>query len=279
MMAINVYKIGTIKRHVLIGICLIIFGVVFIVPSVAALSYAVEYPSRGGDSLPVGTIIVADNDKGVRPARQDEGQSIFGVIASVPEEQLSPGRVAVVSSGVASVLVSDARGVIKAGDRITMSSVEGVGMKAISSGWMLGIAQRDFDSAPRDAIQEKVITNSGEEKTIFIKEIPVLLSVSYYNADAGDRATGLTSSMQDVLEAVAGRSVPADKALLAMIIFGVAMILLVTLIYSAVKNSILSIGRNPLAHTKIVTTLIKVMATTVVVITITLGAIYLIVNT
>lgn len=269
----------TAKHYVFVGMCLVMVWGVFTSMSAAALSYAVEYPARNGDSLPVGTIIVVDNNQGVRPARQDEGQAIFGVIASVPKDRLSPGTVAVVSAGVASILVSDANGVVEVGDRITLSSIEGVGMKATTSGWMVGTAQRDFTSVPRDAVEERIITNQGDKRMVAIKEVPVLLSVSYYNATVGDRATGLTGSMQDVLEAVAGRSISADKALLAMIIFGIAMILLVTLIYSAVRSSILSIGRNPLAHTKIVTALMRVMATALVVIILTLGAIYLIVNT
>lgn len=267
------------KRSLLISLCLSIYGAMFIAPAAVAISYAVERPTSDGQPLSTGTVVVADGANAVRPARQQEAQSVFGVVASLRSESLSPGTVGVVSSGVTSVLVSDINGTVKAGDRIAVSPVEGVGMKSTTSGWMIGIAQRDFATVPREAVEEQVVTADGTKETIAIKELPVLLSVSYYNPDTDDNARGIAGAMQNVLEAVAGRPVPADKALLALFIFGIAMILLVTLIYSAVKNSILSIGRNPMAHVKIVASLVKVLATAAGVIVITLGVIYLILNT
>lgn len=277
---LNVAHLSLIKKHsLLIGLCLAVYGATVITPVVAAISYAAERPTSDGQPLSTGTVVIADGANAVRPAGRQEGRSVFGVVASLRKESLSPGTVGVISSGVASVLVSDINGTIKSGDRITISSIDGVAMKATTSGWMIGIAQRDFATVPREAVKEQVVTSEGKKVTVAIKELPVLLSVSYYNPDTDDNATGITGSMQDILEAVAGRPVPADKALLALFIFGIAMILLVTLIYSAVKNSIVSIGRNPLAHTKIVASLIKVLATAVGVIVITLGVIYLILNT
>ena len=149
-------------------------------------------------------------------------------------------------------------------------------MKSQTSGWMIGTAQADFATSPRRAVQEQVAASNGKETTVSIKEIPVLLSVTYYNPDSGTAGSGIMGSLQNTLESVVGNSVPTDRVLLALLIFGVAIILLVTLVYSAVKHSLISIGRNPLAHTKIAASLVKVLLTAVAVIIITLGIIYLI---
>lgn len=264
------------KRNLLIGLLLMLCAVSSTTATVSAIAYAVERSTSDGKVLSSGTVVIADGANAVRPARSREGQYVFGAVAAVTKDSLSPGMMAVVSSGVVSALVSDINGTIKSGDRIAISSIEGVGMKATTSGWMIGIAQRDFATIPHEAVKEQVVTSEGKKITVSIKELPVLLSVSYYNPDANTNAKGIAGSVQNTLEAVAGHPVPADHALLALLIFGIAMILLVTLIYSAVKTSIASIGRNPLAHVQIIASLIKVLATAVGVIIITLGIIYLI---
>lgn len=272
---ININRLSlTMKRNLLSGFLLMLYSVSVISVPVSAISYAVERPTSDGKMLATGTVVIADGAETVRPARQQEGRYVFGAVAALTDESLSPGTVGIVSSGVTSVLVSDIGGVIKSGDRIAISSIEGVGMKATTSGWMIGIAQRDFATIPREAVKEQVVTGEGEKITVSIKELPVLLSVSYYNPDTN--GNGIAGSVQNTLEAVAGHPVPVDRALLALLIFGIAMILLVTLIYSAVKTSIVSIGRNPLAHVKIIASLTKVLATSVGVVIITLGIIYLI---
>lgn len=264
-----------VKRNLLFVLLSVLFGVGLTSTGASAITYAVERPTSNGETLPAGTIIVADGNT-VRPARPDEGQYVFGVVAALPKGSLPPGAVGVASSGVVSVLVSDIGGTIKSGDRIALSSIEGVGMKSQTSGWMIGTAQADFATSPRRAVQEQVAASDGKKTTVSIKQIPVLLSVTYYNPDSGTAGNGIMGSLQNTLESAVGHSVPTDRVLLALLIFGVAIILLVTLVYSAVKHSLISIGRNPLAHTKITASLVKVLLTAVAVIIVTLGIIYLI---
>lgn len=272
------YSLATLRSQSAAGLLLALFWVCLIAGAVSAISYAVERSTSDGKLLPSGTIVVASDNDTVRPARQHEGQYVFGAVAALKSGSLSPGMVGVASSGVVSLLVSNIGGDIKMGDRITISSIEGVGMKAVTSGWMIGIAQRDFATVPREAIHEQVTTSEGEKKTVAVKEVPVLLAVSYYNPGDGKNGSGLTGSVQTMLETAAGHPVSAERALLAMIIFSIAMILLVALVYSAVKNSLVSIGRNPLAQNKIIAGLVRVLATAVGVIIVTLGVIYIIVQ-
>lgn len=265
-----------IKHILLLVLLLVLCGVGLTSTNASAITYAVERPTSSGETLPAGTVIVADGNA-VRPAHSDEGQYVFGVVAALPKGSVSPGTVGVASSGIVSVLVSDIGGTIKSGDRIALSSIDGVGMKSQTSGWMIGTAQADFATSSYRAVQEQVTANDGKKMTVSIKQIPVLLSVTYYNPDSsGTAGSGIMGSLQNTLGSAVGHSVPTDRVLLALLIFGVAIILLVTLVYSAVKHSLISIGRNPLAHTKITASLVKVLLTAVAVIIITLGIIYLI---
>jgi hypothetical protein len=268
-------RVQSILQSSLKAFFLAVFFLCAISVPAGAVSYPVERSTANGETLASGTIVVAADSPGVvRPARIHEGQYLFGVVTPATDASVASSTVGVASSGVISALVSDMNGQVKRGDRITISSIAGVAMKATESGWMVGIAQSDFTASSRAAIQEQVVSSSGEKKTVSIKELPVLFSVSYYNADSN--RSGIEGSFLGSLEAVAGRTVSPTRASLAVIVFAVAMILLVTLVYGSVNMSIVSIGRNPLAHVQIVASLVKVLVTTVVVIVVALAVIYLI---
>ena len=238
---------------------------------VAAIAYAVPYATTENSQYPTGTVVVLEGDSVVRPARQGEGQRTLGSVAALPERSLAPGKVGVASSGVVSVLATDIGGVIKRGDRLTISPIEGVVMKATSSSWIIGTAQADLTTDVRAATQE-VTGTDGRKVQASIKEIPLLFAVSYYSAESADAPLG---SVQRVVEAVAGHKVSTERAILAVAIFALAMILLVTLVASAVKHSLIAIGRNPMANGKIARSLARVLLTAFGVIVVTLAVIYL----
>lgn len=241
---------------------------------VAAASYAVEHTVEGNVSLSSGTIVVTHADSLVRSAGQNDGQYVLGVVAPVVPESLPPNQVGIVSSGVTPVLVSDINGQIKSGDAVAVSPISGVGMKATSSGWILGIAQADFNPKADGIVQQQVKTADGESKTFLVQRIPVLVAMFYYNPSG--QKSGAASDIQDAVQVAVGHPVSSTRAILALIVFSIAVILLVVLVYSAVRNSLMAIGRNPLASGRINAGLIKVLLTATVVIVFTLAAIYLI---
>lgn len=240
------------------------------VMTVGAAMYAVPYTASGGRSLPAGTIVVFDKEGSVRAARHDEARHVIGSVAPLPEDTLMPGKVGVASSGVVSVVVSDQNGPIKKGDRITLSAIEGVGMKAQAAGWIIGIAQTDFSSASTSVGQE-VVRGDGQRVRVALREVPLLLSVSYYGGEQGAGALGW---LQGAAEAIAGHKVPLERAVAAAFIFATAIILLVMLIASAVKQSLIAIGRNPMANGKIAKSLVRVLLTAFGVIVVALVVIY-----
>jgi len=242
--------------------------------AVSAIAYAVPHAVSSNQTLAAGTLVALDGDNAVRPARQDEGRYVAGCVASVPAGSLPAGMVGIASSGIVSVLVSTLGGDIAPGDPIALSPLEGVGMKAHSSGWIVGTAQASLTAASTAVTQQQLTASDGKVTTATIKAIPLLLSVSYYNATT--TSSTLTSPVQNAVEAVAGHPVSTDRAFLALLIFGISVILLVTMVYSAVRNSLVSIGRNPLANSKISKSLTKVLITALIVITITLFVVYLI---
>lgn len=247
-------------------------------PNVGAATYAVPYPTVGGQVLPEGTIVrVVDSSGAVRPARQDEGQRILGCVASLPAGTLPTGKVGVASAGVVLALVSDAGGEVKTGDRIAISPLEGVGMKTTGPGWIIGTAQAPLSSMDQEGVSRQDIKdNHGTVKTVVIKKIPVLIGGSYYSPGSDGKSATLVDSLQSAITALVGRPVSAERALVALLVFGISIILLVAMVYSAVRNSLVAIGRNPMAHAKIIKILATVLMTAAVVVAITLAVVYLI---
>jgi hypothetical protein len=157
--------------------------------------------------------------------------------------------VQVVVSGVAGALVSDLNGNVKTGDRVAVSPVAGVGMRATTSGVVLGIAQADLDSV--DTAQRTV---DGE--SINIGTIPVQVNVAAYVVPGGGSST--PEWLQGWADAVAGKSVSPLRVLIAALLVILLFAAVVALLYSAVRSSLISIGRNPLSENALRKSLLQV---------------------
>lgn len=246
------------------------WGVALLATTVGAAMYAVPYATSSERSLPAGTIVIFEREGSVRAARYDEARHVIGSVVPLPENTATAGKVGVASSGIISVVVSDQNGPIKKGDRITLSAIEGVGMKAQAFGWIIGIAQADF--LPSSASAKQLVTTGDDQQVrVALQEIPLLLSVSYYGSEQG---TGVLGWLQNAAEAIAGHDVSLERAIMAALIFAISIILLVVLIASAVKQSLIAIGRNPMANKKIAKSLVRVLGTAFGVIVVALVIVY-----
>lgn len=103
--------------------------------------------------------IISSSTKGFVLSKTQYDPFMVGVVTVNPavafDGSISEGKVPVVTSGNAFVIVSGINGPIKKGDVITSSQSPGVGMRAIKSGYVLGTALEDF--APQDASDTKRI--------------------------------------------------------------------------------------------------------------------------
>lgn len=101
------------------------------------------------DALNKGDIVVLEENKAgaVKMSTQPYQASQIGIVASEPGAILGPDEensypIALV--GRVPVKVTTENGVIKSGDRVTASSIDGYGMKAVTSGRVVGTALDDF---------------------------------------------------------------------------------------------------------------------------------------
>jgi hypothetical protein len=181
------------------------------------------------------------------------------------------GQLQVATSGLGQVLVTDMNGKIYPGDEITVSPINGVGMLATTNGQVIGTAQAPFPNS--SATRETIATSSGKQ-TVNIGDIPVLISVSYYNKQP--QKTIIPTAIQNLANAIAGKPVKTLPIILSAVIFVLTLIAVVSIIYSLVHGSIISIGRNPMAQSAVYRNLLQLSALVVAIIGVAMFAIFMI---
>ena len=247
-------------------------------PVLAALSVGFSAHSN----IPAGTIVALANDGsgGVVTADTNSQQRMIGVVVASNQTSLSlganNGQVQVVTSGLAPVLVSTANGNIKAGDPITLSSIAGVGMKATQSGRIIGIAAGSFsDASP--GVQPATVGSGVSKREVSLGEVQLQVGVNSYSVQTP--ISGVLGAFQNIADTISGKTVAVVRLYIAAVILLAAVISATILIYSAVRNSIIAVGRNPLAKRSIFRSLAQILLVVVLILGLAAGAIYLVIKT
>ena len=202
-----------------------------------------------------GMLMSASADQSVaEPANGDNAKQLLGVLASSDSVDLNaqPGQKNVKTDGVATTLVSNQHGDIKVGDRITVSSIEGVGAKASGSGWIAGIAQGSLDKSTKNAIPASVTDSKGKKHDIVIGRVPMLVKVTYYTEPTTpeNQKSLLPQSIQDAADRLAGHHVKTAAIIISFVLVLMGIALAAQLVNSAIRSGFAAIARQPL--TKII---------------------------
>jgi hypothetical protein len=160
----------------------------------------------------------------------------------------------VIVSGAAATLVSDFNGAIKAGDRVTVSPIDGVGMKATESVMVVGTAQADMNVS--DAEERTITSTGGTSKAVKIGTVPLLVSPGYYESKAG--STGESSQLQLFANNLAGHNVSPIRILVSGVVIIILVVAVIVLIYTSLRSSVIAIGRNPLSKDAVYKSLFEV---------------------
>jgi hypothetical protein len=230
------------------------------------------------DTLPLGSIVSLENNTSdqVVASATSNVDSIYGVVINDDSTPLSlsngqDNQVQVITSGIAPVLVSNINGEISQGDQITASPIKGVGMKATSNTKVVGIAQ----GTPRNSSEKQSYTDGdGNTRAVILGEVPVLVNASYFFKQPDK--TIVPSAVQSLANALAGKAVNTVPILISAAIFIVTLIVVVSIIYSMIRSSIISVGRNPMSQSAIYRDVIQLSALVLGILAVSLISIYII---
>lgn len=216
----------------------------------------------------------------VVPLTSDTVTNMFGVAISATDAPITlSGDAAhqayVATTGQYNVLVSDENGAIKTGDYISISALNGIGMKALDTEpVVLGRAARDLTDSILIAKNVEVKGAAGQATVVNIGVVPVTITVA--NNPKGGHGTGnLPGFLQVAAGGIADKPVSAGRVYLSLAVLILAAFIAGSLLYSGVRGSLLSIGRNPLAKKYIIRGLIQTVLTAVIIFILGLFGVYL----
>ena len=273
-------------RQAILGFAVVLLGAASIVVPVAAVDY-------GGGSvqgysaetpLEIGTIVqlTGQDSNKVKIAKQAELQNMFGVTVdrnqlpiTISNEALE-NEAFVAASGTYSVLVSTQGGPIVSGDYITLSSINGVGMKAgTEESTVFGRANGGFDgkgiTLGTTTLKD---TDGNNNKSVILGSIPVTIDIKS-NPNEKSTEVEVPEFLKRVGQAIAEKEVSAIRIYISLAITAVSLIAAIIIIYSGVRNSIISIGRNPMSKKSIFRALLEIILTSILTLIIGLFAVYL----
>jgi hypothetical protein len=194
--------------------------------------------------------LTSSDGNAVEPATTDNVSRLVGVAANKPLVELSKGdssSVSVVVSGSTKALVTDLNGAVKTGDKITISPISGIGMKASDATEVVGTAQADFSSVITTS--QKVEGQNGSE-TVKVGLLPIAVNVAYYSASSSKGALSslVPPFMQSLANSLAGKQVSPLRVLIGTIALLLGFITVISMLYASIRSGVTSIGRNPLAE-------------------------------
>lgn len=217
--------------------------------------------------------IKAGPSRSVALATTDSVNYLAGIVDENALVTISQGtqETQVVLGGITTALVSDINGTIKRGDKITISPVAGVGMKAVTSSRVVGTAQSDFVEAATRTITDQ----GGEKHTIHLGHVEIQVDIAYYDAPGSNY---LPPFIQNVANGIAGKPVSLIRILICSLLLLLSFVSVTILVYTSIRSAMTSIGRNPLAARAIRKGLYQVGLVSLMVIAGTLLASYVILS-
>jgi hypothetical protein len=214
-----------------------------------------------------------DGDR-VTVATPQQLERVHGVVVNANDSPVTLStdseKVFVATQGKFEVLVSDENGGIGIGDYITVSGINGIGMKA-DRRHKVAVAKA---TAVFDRTKEVVSTQKAGDRTINIGRITADIAVAH-NPLAEPEKNSVPEILKAASEVIARKPVSAPRIYAGGIVLFITMVISGGMFYIGVRSGITAIGRNPLSKKDIVRSLLQVILASMVVFIIGLFAVYL----
>lgn len=272
--------------RIVLSLAVMIIAASAVILPVAAQTYGGGSVQGYASDVPLdnGTIVqlTGKDANRVKIATQKELQNMFGVVVdrnslsvTLSSEALE-NETFVAASGTYNVLVSTQGGPIASGDYVTLSSINGVAMKAgTEEATVFGRANGPFDGKGV-TLGTSVLkdTEGNTNQTVTLGSVPVTIDIKK-NPNIKSTEVQVPEFLKRVGQAIAEKEVSPIRIYLSVAITIICIIAAIIIIYSGVRNSVISIGRNPMSKKSIFRALLEIILTSVLILIIGLFAVYL----
>lgn len=222
--------------------------------------------SYDADKSVVPGMLVAFKDKSrlVVPLSTKSLQDMLGLVVPVNDAPLvltpaqpNTQQVLVAPSGQYNLLVNNQTGSIKQGDYLTISSIEGISMKATpNQPYIVGRAASNFDGKTNVIGTSDLKDSKGGSRSVSIGQVTADIKLSE-NPLAKKNASSIPSFMTNLAEKIAAKPVTPVKVYICAVLLIATIYITGSMLYSGVRSSILAIGRNPLGKSSILRGLLQ----------------------
>jgi hypothetical protein len=266
------------KRYKLLATLglLTIAGVIVGFGQVLAQSVLQGYTSE--ENLQKGMLIaLKDGDDSKIVAITDQNVDKFkGVVVDKNDSPVTISNeernIFVASVGPYEVLVTNENGPIKRGDYISISSSSGIGAKALENQeYVIGVAASDFNGGG-DSVSSATSKSGTTVQVGRIKADVALAKNPNMKAPQKDR---IPDAIQRLSRAIADKPVSNVRIYIGMAIFVASALIAGTMLYSGVRNTLISIGRNPLSKASIYRGLFQVILLSLIIFIVGIFGVYL----
>jgi len=278
------YKIKSFKKIHVISLTALLF-IVFVFAINAYAASLIQSFSASADILPGMVVSLDPNDTSkVLPLSSNNISKLTGVVVPVGENSLvltstksTSQQITVANDGRYSVLVDDQDGIIKPGDYLSISTIDGIAMKASDSEKdVIGQAAGTFNPTTNTVIGKETITNINNQKqTLNIGQILVDVKLSP-NPTYQQFSSNVPKFLARFANTVADKSVSSERIYLSILVIGLSLFIAAVILFSSIHSGIGAIGRNPLAKKSILRGITKSVVTAIIIIIIGILAVYLI---
>jgi len=215
-------------------------------PSLAA-SATISHSYYSSGTLTSGSLVSLDPSQSntVELSDLNNGKQLIGIVNNQSIVAINPnsGNARVATSGTVDALVSNLNGNISTGNEVSVSALQGVGIKAVPGSHVIGLAEANFNSRSPNVQSQTIKDDNGNNHSILVGTIPINISITTVPISSGIKL----NSLQQIVKSLTGHTISTERIVLALSIAVVAIVLLVTLTYASIFGTIISIGRNPLA--------------------------------
>lgn len=271
--------------RIVLGFAVAVSAVMFtVLPVLAATQGGGSVQGYAADTpIDNGTVVqlTGKNSNRVKVSTQAELQNMFGVTVDRAQLPLMisnglENEVFVAVSGTYNVLVSTQAGAIVPGDYVTLSSISGVAMKAgTEEKTVLGRAHGSFNGEGITLGKAELKDVEGNaNKQVTLGSIPVTIDIKR-NPNEKSTKTRVPEVLERIGQAIAEKEVSPIRIYLSMGITAVSIFAAIAILYSGVRNGVISIGRNPMSKKSIFRALLEIVLTCLLILIIGLFAVYL----
>lgn len=261
-----------------------LFGLVGLIVFALSAPLSAQTVTQGYSSdrvLQRGTIVsldAEDTNKVVATTRENQ-ERIHGVVVAPNDSTFTLSedqeKTFVATVGRFDALVSTEAGIIQPGDFLTVSSITGIAMKAGESDpYTIGKAIEGYNGEANAVSTAELTDSLGQTKTVSIGRVAVDISVGF-NPLLRPQDSSLPEFLKAATEAIAGKQVSPIRVYISLFIILAAASISGSLLYSGIKSSVISIGRNPLSKKSITKSLLQIILTSIIIFLIGLFGVYL----